>query len=1677
MSFPAGSIVATIQLDGMNQFQRDLSQAKSLMGLVGDAGRKAGDLLNSGFRVAVGTLGIATTAAAGYLTTVLATGAAYNTLQQTSRAALRTLLGGAEAANDQMAKLDDFARQSPFSKAVFIQAQQQLLGFGVEAQRVIPILGAVQDAVAATGGSSDAIAQITDVLAKVQSQGKITGEELMQFGARGINAAGMIGDAMGLSVEETRKAISESKVDAETAINALVDGMTKKYGGAAAEVKKTWSGAVDRIKAANREIGAALAEPFISQQGGGLAITWGNQVADVMRAALTHVKPLTEIMTTRLTPAFGTFTQGLDTLKVIVKSWDSAQFESFLTSLEDYGPALGLAAGGFLAINSQLLQSVPILGSLLPAINPVVGAFVGLALASPELRDALGGLIGAFDPLKTVIMNLATAFADSLNRVLPIVADLIEGVADVVAPLIQAFAEIPTPLLLGAAAGLAFTRAFGPLKTVLTTLIATVVGAGKAFVTLKRDIALQTAVSGMTGTMGALAGTMSVAATGAKALGGALKAAFLNNPLGIVLTGVSIAVGILTANLADQADKAQKTKDRIQEYSGTLVDSTGAVTAATRELVAQRAVDDGYADKLKEVGVSMLHYTGAIFSGTAAEKEFQDALNKSRLAAVDATADKGKLQYVADELGLTTQTVSRALAGEAEAMELVNKLIVNGGNVRRGAEADYRDLTVVADKSTESHRALEAQMKAEQDAILQASQLKRLETAARRDALAAMSEEERRSQRMTAALEIAADETQTVTTRLQALKQALDDLGGKKDRSEADRLQALNDETRKLADAFNILDEAGANVSDSLVLATGEIDTSTAAGSNLRTAVQGLNDEMLTTILELDEVAKKNGENGISADAAREAYKQYETKLREVAAAAGVSADKVDALVAAMLDTPEVISFAITDSGTTDARRLEAIQLAMQIRDTPNGQFDVESEDIPLLREALRYLGVDITSLPAGTVRVQKDDGSFQAVDLALDHIARGRSSRVYVSYVYDGTQGGLATPRGGSAVGANGMMFDKGQMLAFANGGIKQGFPTGIYSGRVGAIHKFAEPETIWEAYVSGKPSQKERNQKILQEAARRLGGAAMFADGGITSSFKAFANGGITSAGGPPTAAELAKAYKEAAAERERQRRAEEARAKQYTEEMRVRDVAEYERRLKADARISKIKDESERIRAKVAEEDRRSRFEAETAALRDAQRARENAARAADNALEKQKQTMERAYADEKAAREKAAEDAKRAREEEVAARRKKIEDEQKAAAAEATRLRDWLANSLGDWETSLRRGGPQSSNGLQLVDKLQAIADQLGGKAKDRLTAQARESEKAFLALQGRLAETSQAVADSASWLDKLRSSASNMYTSVKNAVAGLFNLGQLGKTTTERVAVTKQIGEGRDAYWETTEEDRVTKPTAGSIASGMAAPAGRIKAFAEKLKKLAGKVPASLLAEIAGLGVEAGEPIVDALLSATAAELQSIADSYGAIDEWAGVAGSTVRDQNFKELLTQAEKELASAEKNAADLQAKLEKETNRIIDAITKALNTKITIPVVTGTDGSKPGTTLPPAKAPVKGREYGLEPVTPMLMGGIRPPMIAAGGSNILWAEGKVGEAYIPFDPTYREQALDVWTKAGRAIGAHMPAADARQYDQSINVKYIAGPTTEPISDQKQLENTVRRARRLTGR
>ncbi|TLP72953.1 tape measure protein [Nesterenkonia sphaerica] len=228
---------------------------------------------------------------AAVMTSVINTGIAYNTLQQVAGRAMETMTGSAEAAANQMDRLHEFADTSPFARDVWIEAQQQLMAFGMEAENVVPTMEGIQNAVAAIGGGDQEVMRLVEILGQVQGQGRITGRELQRMGQMGINAADIIGEAMGVSGNEIREQITAGALDAETAISALTEGMNTRFAGAAEGLRDTMTGALDRIRARIRDLGGIIATPLVNPNGGGFLVGAINMAAD-FGSALLEINPL-----------------------------------------------------------------------------------------------------------------------------------------------------------------------------------------------------------------------------------------------------------------------------------------------------------------------------------------------------------------------------------------------------------------------------------------------------------------------------------------------------------------------------------------------------------------------------------------------------------------------------------------------------------------------------------------------------------------------------------------------------------------------------------------------------------------------------------------------------------------------------------------------------------------------------------------------------------------------------------------------------------------------------------------------------------------------------------------------------------------------------------------------------------------------------------------------------------------------------------------------------------------------------------------------------------------------------------------------------------------------------------------------------------------------------------------
>ena len=1118
-----GTLIAKITVDdkgftaGMDaatrRTQRFTADVQAQGGVVDRVFHSLGRSAKASLQVAATAAAATTVGVAALGKNTLSTGLAYNAMQQNANAALKTMLGSQKAVNEQMEKLGKLAQNSPFSKATFISAQQQLIAFGVEVEKVIPLLDAMQNAVAASGGGSQQLADLAFVIAQIKAAGKITGQDLIQLGQRGINAAEIIGKAFGKSSAEVKTMISKNQIDADQAIDALTKGMMEKFGGATDAIKQQWSGAADRIKAANRDIGADIGKMFIDPAGGGRAVEWGNKLADVLRTFQKRLREAQGSIEDFLSPAFKNISKGLDAANNALKKFDAARAGAQLEKLTSYTPLIG---GTTAALMTFALQPIPVIGQLASAMGPLTVGVAALIAASPELRKAGSAFGEAFKPGEKILASTAKQLADLAIRLIkdlspalesgakglgtfltnisplaPALVSVLSALAPVAtagAELAASFANLPTPILAAITALAALHGPLGPLVSkftdlgattgrVVTNLVAQVQEMGTVWTRVEKSTASVGAalasnivpaaksVSNELKTFGPAAQNAGNALTEvskasanvgtgvfklstlAKNAGSALASAFgaLLSPANLALGAVTLLAAAFSAYSQKQAEATQ----RVEEYKDTLDRTTAAVTVNTRELVRNKAEQDG------------------------------------ALAA-----------YVA--LGGAADDYVRAVAGEGEAMERVNKtLAAKREELKQNELAERAGAPGVALYSGATKELKENVSKASESLRDQSDELRRAQDETRKS----VSEAERA--------------VEAERQRQQAIDKATDAM-----RAQNAAQGSLVDAQLRNIDASDRLNKAIEEHGQVMADANGKVDI---FNQNNRWFVQGMRDK----IQAIQDEARAFEKTGHTQEEAKAKTQEWSTALAEMAEKAGVPKEQINDLIRTLGGIPEVKQMTFT--ADTEAGK-RAIEDFIEATSKKNGVLTLDANNDPAVAQLAQTLGlvevskgvfaIDANSEPAtakllagiaqvntstGVMTIDANNNRFQQVLAASKN--QGDNTSAAMS-IYANDYASAKAEQAQRYINSLSSYIDvyyrkhgeSAQLLpdTFANGGIRPpvyGFANGAENhlaqiAPAGAMRLWAEPETGGEAYIPLSRMKRRRSERILAEVASRFGG-----------------------------------------------------------------------------------------------------------------------------------------------------------------------------------------------------------------------------------------------------------------------------------------------------------------------------------------------------------------------------------------------------------------------------------------------------------------------------------------------------------------------------------------------------------------------------------------------------------
>lgn len=144
-------------------------------------------------------------------TGVLSTGIGLAADLESATLQFSTVLGSAEAAQDLLIDLRDFAAKTPFELVGLRNAAKTLLNFGIQLEDVMDRMKILGDI--ASSADTD-LNELAIIFGKVQSTGRLMGDTFNQLIERGINFQGTLAEVAEVARKDLRDAISRGEISA-----------------------------------------------------------------------------------------------------------------------------------------------------------------------------------------------------------------------------------------------------------------------------------------------------------------------------------------------------------------------------------------------------------------------------------------------------------------------------------------------------------------------------------------------------------------------------------------------------------------------------------------------------------------------------------------------------------------------------------------------------------------------------------------------------------------------------------------------------------------------------------------------------------------------------------------------------------------------------------------------------------------------------------------------------------------------------------------------------------------------------------------------------------------------------------------------------------------------------------------------------------------------------------------------------------------------------------------------------------------------------------------------------------------------------------------------------------------------------------------------------------------------
>lgn len=383
-------------------------------------------------------------------------GIAYNSQMQDFQSKFKVLLGSATKANKHVAELRKLAMKTPFRTTDLAAASQQLLAFGVNSKSVSGHLRRLGDI---SLGNKEKFQQLGLVFGQVSSQGKLMGQDLLQFINAGFNPLKELSKMGRGTYQELKDQMAQGKISFQD-VQAAIEHATSKGGqffNGMKEGSKTFAAQVDALK-------------------GNLEILAGNAVKPLYNL-LTRIVPHLGAVASKLNKypkIIGAVTTAVTTLTAAMVTFYAAQ--KWAVFNEAIRSSMGSAMKFFSAFHNSLWLNLGVgVDKIIPGLGTkLLNIPIGMQSAVGKLSSVLGSAGKSIAAFMATPAGIVVAVGAAITA-LGVWVNKIGGVDKAVALIhskIAAFkAKIPE-LIKGIGAG--FKVAVEGIKTVLFDVLPTV---------------------------------------------------------------------------------------------------------------------------------------------------------------------------------------------------------------------------------------------------------------------------------------------------------------------------------------------------------------------------------------------------------------------------------------------------------------------------------------------------------------------------------------------------------------------------------------------------------------------------------------------------------------------------------------------------------------------------------------------------------------------------------------------------------------------------------------------------------------------------------------------------------------------------------------------------------------------------------------------------------------------------------------------------------------------------------------------------------------------------------------------------------------------------------------------------------------------------------------------------